>query len=209
MDKIPLSEFDPGQTILLREIWQAKVWSARPQIVVQDKPDLLALYMPSGTVWKQPVTVEGERVTVGNRARAEWKLKEDKWNPCSLRLTIPGANYSVLLFWNYPEMNLRLWYINLEDPLRRTVIGFDYMDQFLDVIVTPDLSSWRWEDEDELAEAVALGLITKEKSADLYREGEKVARRLQSGKSPFNGWEKWRPDTAWKVPELPDGWDKI
>jgi uncharacterized protein len=202
------SYFSPGQTIVLREIWQGRVWSARPVIIVQDKPELRALYMPSGTIWKQPVNLEGKRVTAGNRARAEWKLKEDKWNPCSLRLMIPGANYSVLLFWNYPEMSHEIWYINIEDPLCYTALGFDYLDQFLDAIVKPDLSSWCWKDEDELAEAVELGLISKQRAAALYAEGEKVANWIQSGNSPFNGWENWRPDPSWQIPVLLDGWDK-
>jgi hypothetical protein len=30
-----------------------------------------------------------------------------------------------------------------------------------------------------------------------------------SGKSIFNSWEKWRPDPAWKVPVLPEGWDVL
>jgi len=32
---------------------------------------------------------------------------------------------------------------------------------------------------------------------------------LQSGKSVFNGWEKWRPDPAWTVSVLEDGWDVV
>jgi predicted RNA-binding protein associated with RNAse of E/G family len=97
----------------------------------------------------------------------------------------------------------------LEDPLHCTALGFDFLDQFLDIIVKPDLSGWHWKDEDELAEAVELGLISKERAAAMRAEGEKVALWIQSGKSPFNGWEKWRPDPAWKAPVLPEGWDKI
>jgi predicted RNA-binding protein associated with RNAse of E/G family len=101
------------------------------------------------------------------------------------------------------------WYVNLEEPLRRTAQGFDYLDQFLDVIVKPDLSGWHWKDEDELEEAVSLGLVSKEKAAVMYIEGDRVVAWLQSGKSPFSGWEKWRPDPSWQVPVLPEGWDKI
>ncbi len=106
-------------------------------------------------------------------------------------------------------MKFHDWYINLEEPLRRTAMGFEYLDQFLDVIVKPDLSGWRWKDEDELEEAIALGLISRGKASAMRVEGEKVAVWIQSGKSPFNGWEKWRPDPSWKAPVLPDGWDKI
>jgi uncharacterized protein len=101
------------------------------------------------------------------------------------------------------------WYINLEDSLRRTDMGYEFTDQWLDVIVKPDLSAWQWKDEDELAEAVTLGIVTKEKAAFLYQEGERVANWILSGKSPFNGWENWNPDPSWKVPVLPEDWDVL
>jgi predicted RNA-binding protein associated with RNAse of E/G family len=186
-----------------------RVWSAKPEIIVRDKPDLLALYVMPGTIWKQPRTLEGERVTAENRARSEWVLKEDKWVSYRLRLTIPGADYSVLIFWDPPGMKHHSFYINLEEPLTRTALGFDFLDQFLDVIVKSDLSGWHWKDADELVEAVALGVVSKERAAAMRAEGEKVAKWLQSGKSPFNGWENWRPDPAWQTPVLPAGWDKI
>ena len=47
--------------------------------------------------------------------------------------------------------------MNLEEPLKRTAIGFDYLDQLLDIEIAVDLSSWKWKDEDELEEAVARG----------------------------------------------------
>jgi hypothetical protein len=204
------SFFRPGQTVVIREIWRGKVWSARPEIVVQDKPDLLASHLPPETICIYPKTLKGERVTPRNRARMEYILKDEpRPDYHRLRLTIPGANYSVFIFWDLPDMSQRSWYINLEDPLRRTVIGFDYLDQILDVIIKPDLSGWSWKDEDEFAEAVNLGLISQEKAVGLRVEGERVANWIQSGKSPFNGWEKWRPDPSWKVLVLPAGWDKI
>ena len=33
-------------------------------------------------------------------------------------------------------------------------------------------------------------------------------RRERLARAPWpTGWEKWRPDPAWELPELPDGWD--
>ena len=43
----------------------------------------------------------------------------------------------------------------------------------------------------------------------LYAKGEEVRDMIMSGKSIFNGWEKWRPDLTWKVPVLPDCWDIV
>jgi predicted RNA-binding protein associated with RNAse of E/G family len=206
----PQPFFSSGQTIVLRELWQGRVWSARPVILVQDKPEMLALYAPPGTMMKRPKTLGDERIKPRNRLRSEWILQDELW--CDyflLRMTIPESRYSVLIFWDSPDMSFHDWYINLEDPLRRTAIGFDYLDQLLDVIVKPDLSTWSWKDEDELEEAIVLGLLSKKRASAMRKEGEKVVRWLQSGQSPFNGWEKWRPNPSWKVPVLPEDWNKI
>jgi len=82
-------------------------------------------------------------------------------------------------------------------------------DNFLDVIVEPDLSAWHWKDEDEFAEAIELGIISPEKAQAIRADGERAANWIKSGNSPFNGWENWRPDPAWNASALPDGWDVI
>jgi uncharacterized protein len=201
--------FTPGQSVLFREPWQGRTWRAFSVIVVQDNPEVTALYAPLGIHIKHHLMPDGTRVKPRQKLNLEWVLADlvtDKYT--SLRLSIPGAAYSVLLFWGL-DGTLRLWYINLEDPLRRTRRGFEMNDNFLDVIVEPDLSGWHWKDEDEFAEAIELGIIGREKAESIRAEGEGAANWIQSGTSPFNGWEHWRPDPSWKAPVLPEGWDKI
>jgi predicted RNA-binding protein associated with RNAse of E/G family len=202
--------FQSGQSIILREIWKNRIWSARPAIVVQDEPELMAFYIPNGTICKEPKTLAGNRVTVESRVRSEWILEDEEWSePGRLKLIIPDTSYSVLIFWNAEGGSQRLWYINLEDPIQRTSHGYDYIDQLLDIIATPDLSEWHWKDEDELEEAVITGLITPGKAATMRVISEQVVNWLQSGQSPFNGWENWQPDSSWQIPILPDGWDTV
>ncbi len=197
------SRFEPGQTIICRDYWQDKLWSERPEIVVQDTPELLALFLHPNTIINQPVSSMGDRADYLDRLNLTWNLKKAPWIGLRiLRLSIPGAFYSVLLFWN-EDNSLRAWYINLEEPLYRTPQGFDYIDLFLDIIAEPDLSSWRWDDEDELREAVERGVIYEDTSDMLYSEGRKVIEWIQSGDSPFNEWETWRPDPTWQIPVLP------
>jgi len=43
--------FKPGTSITLREVFRGKIYSAKPMIVVKDDPDLLALYIPPGTLF--------------------------------------------------------------------------------------------------------------------------------------------------------------
>jgi predicted RNA-binding protein associated with RNAse of E/G family len=114
------------------------------------------------------------------------------------------------LLWPEGHGDLICWYVNLEEPLRRTASGFDYMDQTLDIVISPDLSEWHWKDEDELAGAVSLGMISGGRAKELRAEGERVAELMKARKSPFDGgWESWRPDETWPVPKLPRGWDEL
>ena len=122
----------------------------------------------------------------------------------------PGDAHSLLGLYDGPQGKLSSWYVNLESPNRRTSRGIDFEDHVLDIVISPDLSVWRWKDEDTLETAVRLGLITVDKAEEIRAEGERVIERVQSRSSPFgDGWERWRPDPAWPVPELADGWDGI
>jgi len=99
--------------------------------------------------------------------------------------------------------------VNLQEPLRKTRIGFDTLDHELDVIVEFN-GSWRWKDEDELAEAISRGLLPAEDEPRLRSEGERAVRRIVEREPPFDrDWSDWRPDPAWPVPALPEGWDRI
>lgn len=197
--------FSPGQAIVLRQMFDGKIWEARPAIIERDTPELRICYLPHGIIWKTPT----EDISPGARISKTWSLSDAVWSyGDGLRLTIPDVKYSVLLLKN-ADGSLYEWYINLEEPMRRTPLGYDYEDNVLDAVITPDLSHWEWHDEDELAEAVSAGLYTTEQAAAFYAEGERAVDWLRSGKSPFNEWLNWQPDPSWQVPVLPDGWDMI
>ena len=210
MEIIRNKSFQPGRHVVVREIWQGQVWTARPEIVVYDTPELLVMYIPHGTHWKQARSLNDTKVSVGARKTGEWKLADAVWQgEGRLRLTIPGCCYSVLAFWHGTHDAIAYWYINLEDPLTRTLAGFDYMDQLLDVIIQPDLKNWYWKDEGEFQEAQYLGLISDTKAKMFRTEGEKARKLIQSGMSVFNNWDRWKPEPSWKVPVLPDEWDIV
>lgn len=200
------SPWKPGDQIVLREVWQGKVWTGRPVTVVQDEPDLLALFIPAGTPWRKPVAPDGGPLRL---PVSEWVLADQRQPIDVLRLTTPGARHGVLVFWREGHREFIGWYINLEEPLRRTAIGFDYMDQALDVVISADRTQWEWKDEDELMDAQAAGILTAQDAREVRAEGERAIRLLESGQPPFNGgWERWSPDPAWRIPELPEGWER-
>jgi len=117
-----------------------------------------------------------------------------------LRFTRRGDPYSVFLFTNQ-DGTFRGWYVNIERLQQRTPFGFDYEDELLDVWVArgaePELL-----DEDELEEAVRRGFVSDERAAEIRA----VADHILANPPWPTGWEEWRPEPGWQVPDLPPGW---
>ena len=197
--------WEPGDAIAIRERWNGAVFEARPAVVVQDLPSQTTLFVPAGVVCGMPVDDEGRQLREPDRP---WRLElRARGTLDILSFAWPDVSYAVLLLLE-PGGPSHGWYVNLQAPLRRTSIGFDTVDHVLDVVMSLDRSTWTWKDEDELAEAVALGLFTEADVASFRSWGERAVEHLTRPSPPFDGpWEDWRPDPSWSMPELPAGWD--
>ena len=200
-----------GDGIVLREVWQGRVWSARPLTVAEVGSGWIALYLAEGSRWQQPKTLDGDSVTPVTRLEGKWSLRERVHHLGSNLLLIPeGAPYSVQLMWSPGWGQFQGWYVNLQNPLRHSALGFDYMDWLLDMVIAPDLSEWNWKDESEFEEAQSLGLISRERAECFRKAGLEALDLIRMRKPPLDkGWENWRPDPAWPVPELRHGWEVI
>jgi hypothetical protein len=78
----------------------------------------------------------------------------------------------------------------------------------LDVLVDPD-RTWRWKDEDELQTFVDRGVFDAATAERAREEGRRVAAQAERNEPPFSDpWIEWRPDPAWEIPVLRDGWDR-
>lgn len=197
--------FVPGDAIALREVWRGRVWSARPCTVVEDDPGRITLFIPAGIAWFATAT-DGRRLKV---PRSGFDLVEQRWEEAHvLSFAWPGSWAAVLLLYR-PDWSGFTWYVNVEEPLRRTLVGFDTLDLQLDAVVEDD-GSWRWKDEDEFAEAIARGVVAAGDEPRLRGEAERMVRRILEREPPFDReWSDWRPDPSWSLPELPDGWDRL
>ena len=193
--------FAVGEAVAVRYITPAgRPGMSWPYRVVQDSDDLVALFIPAGALHKRWAVVDGVR-----------QLADQPWRRDTLRLMFPGALSSVWLHWKWVDGQrvFESYYVNMEEPFRRSPIGFDTNDHMLDVVVAPDLS-WEWKDEDVLADRLAQGFYSEEFAAAVRSEGERVIGKLERRESPFGGdWAAWTPDPAWAIPELPAGWDTI
>jgi Protein of unknown function (DUF402) len=199
-----MSRWKAGDAVTVREVWRGKIWTVRALTTVRDEPGLIALYQPAGAPWKRPYASDGRPIRLPLEA---WALRDDELPEDALRLIVPGEAHSTLLIWR-GRWKLICWYINLEEPFRRTTIGFDYMDQTLDIVVEPDKSSWRWKDDEEFEDAQAKGIYSQEQARTIRAEGERALARLLARKPPFDErWEDWRPDPSWVRPQITDGWE--
>ncbi len=205
----------PGETIVHQEVWRDRVWAARPLTVVEDTDDRLMLWMPRGTRRKVPVTPPGRTDpgsvkdrTIENLARGDWVHGDHVWDVSTLWLVRPGDWHSVWVSWLESGAHFG-WYINLQQPYRRTELGIEAMDLMLDVVAEPDLT-WRWKDEDEFDELLARGVFDTATGLRVRQEAEAVIGRIEAREAPFSEpWPAWRPDPGWPQPALPDGWDVV
>jgi len=197
----------PSQGIVLREVWRNKVYSITPVRVVQDSTSWVALYRPPHTVNLWPHTLEGETIRI---PQDEWVLAGGPWPKGILYLLRVGFGTIFSGSWNEDRV-FSGWKIDLVEPVRRISLGFDYMDQTLDIMVRADRSTWQWKDEAELRQAQALGIFTQEQVNELYQRGERAVQTIQKNEPPFDGnWENWRSNPALDEPfDFPKGWEVV
>ncbi|MGW2274613.1 cytidylyl-2-hydroxypropylphosphonate hydrolase [Streptomyces yangpuensis] len=206
----------PGDRILWRYRDHAPgptgaVHICRPVTVVQDTDEMLAVWMAPGTECVKPVLADGTPVheePLATRYTAPRTTVRSRWfGGGVLKLARPGDPWSVWLFWG-PGWQFNNWYVNLEEPRSRWAGGVDSVDHFLDIAVYPD-RSWKWLDEDEFAQAQRSGLMDREQASRVREAGRAAVAAIEAWAAPFSaGWEDWRPDPAWRIPALPEDWDR-
>lgn len=199
----------PGEHALVRDVWQGEVLNAFPVTVVSDAEELTVVHLAPGAVYAAPDFTHREegfalaaRGDLAPRARKTWHTHH------CLQLMRPGDPYAPMGFWRQ-DLSFVAWYINLQDPVRRSHVGYDRMDHVLDIVVGEDLRSWMWKDTDELEKVVELGLVTPEMAAEVRRNGEAVVAMIEAGEAWWGEWRSWEPDPGAPIPTLPDGWDVL
>jgi predicted RNA-binding protein associated with RNAse of E/G family len=176
-----------------RDVHRGRVWRAQACRIVEESPETIVLWIPAGA----PAMVPGGGLRIPGD---DWELVETAPKRDQICVARPGRAHSVYVFWD-DDGQVEHWYVNFEQPLRRTLVGFDTFDEKLDLIVRTD-GSYRWKDEDELEQAAAAGLLDAD---EVRAEAQRVLEEW-----PFpTGWEDWRPDPSWPRPRLPQGWDHV
>lgn len=200
--------------MLLQEVWQGRLWSARPVRVVEDRSDLIALWCPAGTPIKgphapwRPGRSVGPEYFVAMLTYCDWEFTDFSWPTTNLMLLRPGAWHAVWVSWTNSGENMG-WYVNFQRPFVRTERAIQTMDLMLDLIVDQD-RAWRWKDEDEFQALVAPGIITPIEADRVRDEARLVVQTIEAAEPPFSEpWHRWRPGPGWAIPEMPEDWQRV
>ena len=192
-----------GDVVLWREVWRGRPWLVKPVRVVEDRDDLLAVYLAEATRLGFP---PGSWPWPGEHP---WNRGDDtRWRGHGvLTLHRPGIAHSIWVFWFGDEREFRGWYANLAEPIRRTERGFDTLDHELDVWIRPD-GTWELKDDDLLEPWVERGRWSAAEVAEIRAEGARVVTDADAGRQWWsNEWASWKPPPTWTALELPPGWD--
>lgn len=196
MNPEPWSE---GEVILRREVLNdGRCWAEWPVIVVLDEPELLATYIATDTPFRIPT---GAWPT--STGLHPWHGK-DRWEGHGvLMLQRPNEAHAVWVFWQGTNRAFWGWYVNVQEPFRRTPFGYDTQDLELDIWVPAD-GPWKWKDEELLEQRVEEGRYTREQVAAIRDEGHRVAAELDAGRRWWDDeWASWEPNVAWPTPTFP------
>jgi hypothetical protein len=185
--------FSANEVIVRREILDGGEWLVYPVRVVEDTVDLLAVYLAQGT----PLTFGDGEFRWGPHP---WTAFEPFWQSEGvLQLQRPGDGYAVWARRSGGEFTD--WYVNFQEPMRRTDRGLDTLDQELDLLLPADGSPYRWKDEDHFEERRRSGGFTEEEAAAVRSAAASVVDLVDRGAGWWEPWRDWRAPEGWAVPD--------
>jgi len=196
-----LSRFQPGDRVVIREVLNGKVWTVRPVTVVEDSDVQLVTWLAPGTIINYPIDVAHGEKCFSMWLSGQWTLATKEFRaPGMLRIAPRDAPFEVFLPMT-PLGGVEHWYVNFEQPLQRTAIGFDTMDEILDLVVSSDLANWERKDADELELAVTMGYLDDSDATRLTGTCDALERTLENGDVPWDqSWVSWRPSDLVTLP---------
>lgn len=187
--------WEPGTAIVRREIWRDVAWLVSAAVVVEDG-DVLATYLGAGSQFAFPPSADG---------RAHPWSPKTAWEGAGL-LMVQRSNEAYAV-WRFLDAPPGAWYLNLQEPARRTRIGFDTQDLELDIVVRPD-RSWSFKDEDLMAVRIGDGRFTVAQTNEILRLGDEIGELLEADEWWWESWSEFVPREEWVGTRLPDGWER-
>jgi hypothetical protein len=204
-----------GDVIAFRGVYNQRVSYIQSAIVVQDRPNEIALAMIPGAECAAPEGyMNGKHGASGHwdrwseYAKEDWTLQPYSWSTNRLlMLAYSDKYYSSYYFWQANTGQFLRYYINFQLPIRRNRVGFDSFDLELDLIIEPNFE-WRWKDVDDYQKGIELGILHPQWIREIEVAKQEIFDKLKKRHYPFDGsWVDWKPDPDWSPPKLPEGWE--
>jgi hypothetical protein len=188
-----IPHFQKGDRVVIREVLNGQVWTVRPVTILEDSDTQVVSWLAPGTLIDYPVGVEHGEKCLSMWLSGEWDLFSKEFTPPGmLRVAPSGAPFEVLAPL-VPGDGVAWWYVNFQRPLQRTPLGFDTMDEILDLVVSADCSEWERKDADELELAVAMGYLSRLDAQRIDGACRFVESCLGRGDVPWDrSWSSWR-----------------
>ncbi|MGH3025660.1 MAG: DUF402 domain-containing protein [Gaiellaceae bacterium] len=185
-----------GDVVARREVLNdGRCWLEVPVVVVQDNDELLATYIASGAAFTFP---PGE--WPGETGLHPWAGRSAWQGNGVLMLQRPREADAIWIFWHGSGREFHGWYVNFQQPFRRTADGYDTQDLELDIWAPVD-GPWEWKDDGVLEQRIEEGRFTPEQVAAGRVEGWRVADLLDAGERWWDdAWAGWRPPAGWDRP---------
>ncbi len=201
-------QFRTGQMVARRYRRRHITTWAQAATVVADDEDGLLLWQPMGAplvlyqdaAGRSLKDVPIDELTGASLVHSTFQhVSVLMWHP-------PGGNYS--LWWMFDGDRFDCWYVNLEAPYQRRPTGIDTTDHALDLVIDPQRTV-SWKDEPEFVTRTGHPWYwNAAEAAEIRATAERLAESARAGRYPFDGtYCDFRPDPAWAMPRLPDGWN--
>jgi hypothetical protein len=121
----------------------------------------------------------------------------------------PGDRYSIWVFWQGGAREFECWYVNLEQPYRRSAIGIDSLDHELD-LWSEDGATWHLKDEEGVKECVADSRFDEQEAERIWADAAGFqAEYEREGPWWDLAWADWRPPAGLSPAALPEGWELV
>lgn len=211
--------FETGETVVRRDVHRSgRVWSEQALRVLADIDEALVTACAPGAEARWPALYAKARDDGDRSVRTEafeamatgrWELADAVWQETDLLLWKPPAAWFSINAFFVPDgagRRLRNWYVNFENPTRRTETGFDTFDLTVDLLIHPDLTGWEWKDEDEYAHVRHLGIVSETEHQAVDDARAQVLAMLADRAGVFahaERWAAWAWEPAWPTPRLP------
>lgn len=191
--------------IVERQVWRGSVVAGIPTIVVANEDHCIVTYMAPGAEFG---FVDG--AYPGPGGRHPWRAQSGWQGHGMLAVVSKTEPVAVQHFWSRADRQFARWYLNIQEPMRPTAIGFDSQDLELDIVIAAD-GTWSVKDDDLLDQRVYEGRWTAEEGRAIRAIGERLVREVVAPRRWWwdAAWSTWHPDPSWEAPLLPPRWAEV